>query len=78
MNVSRRGLLAASSALGAVAATGGTACAQAPDGGRVRTGFDRLAADAYRLLEGERVGIVTNPTGITGGGTARSSEAGHA
>jgi uncharacterized protein YbbC (DUF1343 family) len=78
MNVSRRGLLAASGALGAIAATGGTACAQAPDRGRVRTGFDRLAADAYRLLEGERVGIVTNPTGITGGGTARSSEAGHA
>ncbi|MEV7090005.1 DUF1343 domain-containing protein [Streptomyces sp. NPDC093085] len=32
---------------------------------RVRTGFDRLAADGYRLLSGRRVGIVTNPTGIT-------------
>ncbi|MEW2623094.1 DUF1343 domain-containing protein [Streptomyces sp. NPDC048106] len=29
------------------------------------TGFERLAADDYRLLEGRRVGIVTNPTGIT-------------
>lgn len=34
-------------------------------GGRVRTGFDRLAADGYRLLAGQRVGIVTNPTGVT-------------
>ncbi|HZX37304.1 MAG TPA: DUF1343 domain-containing protein [Streptomyces sp.] len=33
--------------------------------GWVRTGFDRLAADGYRLLSGERVGVVTNPTGIT-------------
>lgn len=32
---------------------------------RVRTGFDRLAADGYRPLAGQRVGIVTNPTGIT-------------
>ncbi|MFH8341394.1 exo-beta-N-acetylmuramidase NamZ domain-containing protein [Streptomyces sp. AM6-12] len=29
------------------------------------TGFERLAADGYRLLHGRRVGIVTNPTGIT-------------
>ncbi|MEV8568994.1 DUF1343 domain-containing protein [Streptomyces sp. NPDC051322] len=76
MNLSRRGLLAASGALGAVAATAGTASARpAARGGRVQTGFDRLAADGYRLLHGERVGIVTNPTGITGGGTTRSAEA---
>ncbi|MET9295518.1 DUF1343 domain-containing protein [Streptomyces sp. NPDC003077] len=31
----------------------------------VRTGFDRLAADGYRLLDGQRVGVVTNPTGVT-------------
>ncbi|MFK8908747.1 exo-beta-N-acetylmuramidase NamZ domain-containing protein, partial [Streptomyces sp. YS-3] len=31
----------------------------------VRTGFDRLAADGYRALEGRRVGVVTNPTGVT-------------
>ncbi|MBP0457763.1 exo-beta-N-acetylmuramidase NamZ family protein [Streptomyces montanisoli] len=34
-------------------------------GGRVRTGFDRLSADGYRLLSGQKVGIVTNPTGVT-------------
>jgi uncharacterized protein YbbC (DUF1343 family) len=31
----------------------------------VRTGFERLAADGYALLAGERVGVVTNPTGVT-------------
>lgn len=74
MSLSRRGLLAAA---GAVTA-GGAVTAAAPVGaatvspaaarsgrGRVRTGFDRLAADGYRLLSGERVGVVTNPTGIT-------------
>lgn len=34
-------------------------------GGRVHTGFDHLAADGYRLLDGHRIGIVTNPTGVT-------------
>ncbi|MEU0215757.1 DUF1343 domain-containing protein [Streptomyces sp. NPDC006265] len=33
---------------------------------RLRTGFERLAQDGYSLLDGEKVGIVTNPTGITG------------
>ncbi|MEU4267427.1 DUF1343 domain-containing protein [Streptomyces sp. NPDC026092] len=65
-SLSRRGLLAAGGALGigAVAAP----AAEAHDGGggrRVRTGFERLAADGYRALAGERVGVVTNPTGIT-------------
>lgn len=32
---------------------------------RLRTGFERLARDGYSLLDGEKVGIVTNPTGIT-------------
>ncbi|MCA1218906.1 exo-beta-N-acetylmuramidase NamZ family protein [Streptomyces sp. 8L] len=36
-----------------------------PGGARVRTGFDRLSADGYRLLAGQKVGIVTNPTGVT-------------
>ncbi|MEU6975802.1 DUF1343 domain-containing protein [Streptomyces sp. NPDC046371] len=75
MSLSRRGLLAAGGALGAAAAagTGSTAAHAAPDGaagqgargGRVRTGFDRLAADGYARLAGQRVGVVTNPTGIT-------------
>ncbi|WP_406056935.1 DUF1343 domain-containing protein [Streptomyces sp. NBC_01077] len=77
MGLSRRSLLAAGGALGAVAATAPTASATAPTpptasaagqphgAGRVRTGFERLADDGYALLAGERVGIVTNPTGIT-------------
>ncbi|MFD5324454.1 exo-beta-N-acetylmuramidase NamZ domain-containing protein [Streptomyces sp. NPDC127092] len=69
MSLSRRGLLAASGALGAaaVAAGAGPAAADAPPGRgrRVRTGFERLAADGYAQLAGRRVGVVTNPTGIT-------------
>ncbi|OKK14587.1 hypothetical protein AMK16_30415 [Streptomyces sp. CB00455] len=33
--------------------------------GRVRTGFERLAADGYAELAGQRIGVVTNPTGIS-------------
>ncbi|MGW4747794.1 exo-beta-N-acetylmuramidase NamZ family protein [Streptomyces sp. NPDC004290] len=65
MSVSRRSLLAAGGALGAVAATGASPAAAAAGHGRVRTGFERLAADGYALLAGERIGIVTNPTGVT-------------
>ncbi|KQX47811.1 MULTISPECIES: DUF1343 domain-containing protein [unclassified Streptomyces] len=67
MSLSRRSLLAAGGALGAVTAAAPTASAagRPPGPGRVRTGFERLAADGYALLAGERVGIVTNPTGIT-------------
>ncbi|MET8582094.1 DUF1343 domain-containing protein [Streptomyces collinus] len=31
----------------------------------LRTGFERLAADGYAALDGRRVGVVTNPTGVT-------------
>lgn len=67
MSLSRRGLLAAGGAAGALVATASAAPPAAAQGGpiRVRTGFERLAADGYRLLSGERVGVVTNPTGIT-------------
>ncbi|MEV4916911.1 DUF1343 domain-containing protein [Streptomyces tirandamycinicus] len=67
MSLSRRGLLAAGGAAGALAASAAAAPPAAAHGGRsrVRTGFERLAADGYRLLSGERVGVVTNPTGIT-------------
>ncbi|ANW20940.1 exo-beta-N-acetylmuramidase NamZ family protein [Streptomyces clavuligerus] len=74
MSLSRRGLLAATGAMGAVA-TGGPAAATEPPGAapgtaargrrQVRTGFDRLAASGYALLAGERVGVITNPTGVT-------------
>lgn len=33
-------------------------------GGRVLTGFDTLAADGFELLAGQRVGLISNPTGI--------------
>lgn len=65
---SRRGLLAATTA---TALTSAAPAAAAGGGGgsgggrRLRTGFDRLAADGYALLDGERVGVVTNPTGVT-------------
>ncbi|MET7799497.1 exo-beta-N-acetylmuramidase NamZ family protein [Streptomyces decoyicus] len=72
MALSRRvllGRLAATGAAGAALATGaGPARAADPahgGGRRVHTGFDRLSADGYRLLDGHKVGIVTNPTGVT-------------
>lgn len=63
MHLSRRGLLATTTA--AVAA--GTVPARAADHGThsLRTGFERLAADGYALLDGAKTGIVTNPTGVT-------------
>lgn len=67
MSLTRRSLIAAGGAVGATAAVGAAGAPAAASGGkgRVRTGFDRLAADGYRLLAGDRVGIVTNPTGVT-------------
>ncbi|UFR05437.1 DUF1343 domain-containing protein [Streptomyces sp. Go40/10] len=57
MHLSRRNLLAS------------TALAAAPAAPRhhehLRTGFERLADDGYALLDGQKVGVVTNPTGIT-------------
>ncbi|MGC5564291.1 exo-beta-N-acetylmuramidase NamZ family protein [Streptomyces sp. FR-108] len=73
--LSRRSLLAATTTAAAISAgppaTAATAAAEtatAPETAprRFRTGFDRLAATGYALLEGRRVGVVTNPTGITG------------
>lgn len=74
MRLSRRTFLAASTA--ATASTTATACTattadltSAPPtraaGPPLRTGFEQLAADGYRSLRGQKVGIVTNPTGIT-------------
>ncbi|MFJ6820841.1 exo-beta-N-acetylmuramidase NamZ domain-containing protein [Streptomyces niveus] len=67
MSLTRRSLIAAGGAVGATAAVGAAGAPAAASGGRgrVRTGFDRLAADGYRLLAGHQVGIVTNPTGVT-------------
>ncbi|MFD9410656.1 exo-beta-N-acetylmuramidase NamZ domain-containing protein [Streptomyces sp. NPDC059989] len=73
MTLSRRGLLGlagAMGAVGAVGAVGASSPSREPAGragraDRVRTGFERLAADGYAVLAGQRVGVVTNPTGIT-------------
>ncbi|WP_432476681.1 exo-beta-N-acetylmuramidase NamZ family protein [Nocardioides sp. GXQ0305] len=32
--------------------------------GRVLTGFDTLARDGYRMVSGQRVGLISNPTGV--------------
>lgn len=70
MHLSRRTFLAASTAAtAATASTTGLTTAPpaeaARQGRRLRTGFERLAGDGYKLLGGQKVGIVTNPTGIT-------------
>ncbi|MFK0254572.1 exo-beta-N-acetylmuramidase NamZ domain-containing protein [Streptomyces sp. NPDC090445] len=53
----------------AMGTVGAAAAVGAADGegaaGRVRTGFEVLAAGGYAVLDGQRVGVVTNPTGVT-------------
>ncbi|GAA2509344.1 DUF1343 domain-containing protein [Actinocorallia cavernae] len=76
MQLSRRNLLATATLAAVPAASPGEAAPSgdtASPGAAVspqhresfRTGFERLAADGYQLLHGRKVGIVTNPTGIT-------------
>ncbi|MGW0372001.1 exo-beta-N-acetylmuramidase NamZ family protein [Streptomyces coeruleorubidus] len=62
MRPSRRAVITAATAA-AVSAAPGTAAAQPRR--RLRTGFERLAHDRYAPLDGQKVGVVTNPTGIT-------------
>ncbi|MFJ4486410.1 exo-beta-N-acetylmuramidase NamZ domain-containing protein [Streptomyces longwoodensis] len=57
MHLSRRSLLASTSLAAAPAVPRHRE--------RPRTGFERLAADGYALLAGQKVGVVTNPTGVT-------------
>ncbi|MEU5001484.1 DUF1343 domain-containing protein [Streptomyces sp. NPDC021622] len=68
-SLSRRGLLAAST-LTALTAASPASAASTEGGGsgggrRLRTGFERLDAGGYAPLDGARVGVVTNPTGVT-------------
>ncbi|MGW5198816.1 exo-beta-N-acetylmuramidase NamZ family protein [Streptomyces spiralis] len=66
MKLSRRSLLATTAAVAASAVPAAQAEAAPQDRGRpLRTGFERLAAGGYAQLAGQRVGIVTNPTGVT-------------
>ncbi|MGI5424779.1 exo-beta-N-acetylmuramidase NamZ family protein [Streptomyces sp. CA-179760] len=62
MRPSRRAVLTTATAA-AVSATSTASAAQRRR--RLRTGFERLAHDGYALLDGQKAGIVTNPTGIT-------------
>ncbi|WP_030720288.1 exo-beta-N-acetylmuramidase NamZ domain-containing protein [Streptomyces sp. NRRL F-2580] len=73
-SVGTAGAVGAVGTAGAVGAVGTAGAAGAAPAGpvrapraadRVRTGFERLAADGYALLAGQKVGVVTNPTGIT-------------
>ncbi|MGW0084908.1 exo-beta-N-acetylmuramidase NamZ family protein [Streptomyces sp. NPDC003393] len=66
MKLSRRSLLATTAAVAAGAVPAAQAQAAPQGRGRpLRTGFERLEAGGYAQLAGQRVGIVTNPTGIT-------------
>ncbi|WP_306193078.1 DUF1343 domain-containing protein [Streptomyces sp. MK5] len=66
MKLSRRSLLATTAAVAASTVPAAQAQAAPQDRGRpLRTGFERLAAGGYAQLAGQRVGIVTNPTGVT-------------
>ncbi|WP_262704317.1 MULTISPECIES: exo-beta-N-acetylmuramidase NamZ family protein [Streptomyces] len=62
MNLPRRNLLLVGSAAGTAAVA---PAAAALGGRRLRTGFECLVEDGYALLEGQKVGVVTNPTGVT-------------
>ena len=63
----RRAFLQAAAAgtagVGVLAPTAARA-ADGQHGHRVLTGFDTLARDGYRLVAGERVGLISNPTGV--------------
>ncbi|MER6012867.1 exo-beta-N-acetylmuramidase NamZ family protein [Streptomyces bluensis] len=65
MRLSRRTLLAATTATATAAVSLPPASRASAAARRRQTGFERLAADGYALLHGERVGVVTNPTGVT-------------
>ncbi|MFF4630764.1 exo-beta-N-acetylmuramidase NamZ family protein [Streptomyces griseorubiginosus] len=61
MRLSRRTLLAAATATASLTSAPPTQAAHP----HRRTGFENLAAYGYAQLGGQRIGIVTNPTGVT-------------
>jgi uncharacterized protein YbbC (DUF1343 family) len=61
MRLSRRTLLAAATATASLTSAPPTQAAHH----HRRTGFENLAASGYVQLSGQRIGIVTNPTGVT-------------
>jgi uncharacterized protein YbbC (DUF1343 family) len=71
--IGRRGFIGAVSAaavgtavgtLGDPTAAAATSRTRGGSHGTVRTGIQELIADGYRVLRGQKVGIVTNPTGV--------------
>ena len=58
----------AGSLAAAATVTGTSTAAGAPraarPGGRVLTGFETLARDGYGMVTGQRVGLISNPTGV--------------
>lgn len=68
MRPSRRALLTATAtatATAASAATRTTPTTTTSHADPLRTGFEQLRASGYAALHGRRVGVVTNPTGVT-------------
>ncbi|MEU6224177.1 DUF1343 domain-containing protein [Streptomyces sp. NPDC047042] len=63
MPLSRRGLLTATAAATSLASCGATPTQHRPK--HLRTGFENLTAKNYKPLTGKKVGLVTNPTGVT-------------
>jgi len=63
MPLSRRGLLATATAASLPACSAAAPPRHRPK--QLRTGFENLAANDYAPLKGKKVGIVTNPTGVT-------------
>ncbi|GAB2948307.1 DUF1343 domain-containing protein [Streptomyces pseudoechinosporeus] len=68
MRLSRRALLAATTAAASLTTASQPSTAEPSTAERrrhLRTGFENLTTNAYAQLSGQRIGIVTNPTGIT-------------
>ncbi|MEU1005557.1 exo-beta-N-acetylmuramidase NamZ family protein [Streptomyces tibetensis] len=65
MRPSRRAVITTATAAAVSATSTASTASAAQRRGHVRTGFERLAHDGYALLDGQKAGIVTNPTGIT-------------
>ncbi|WP_405815246.1 DUF1343 domain-containing protein [Streptomyces sp. NBC_01390] len=63
MPLSRRGLLTTTAAAAALPACAATTTEHRPK--KLRTGFENLTARNYAPLNGKKVGLVTNPTGVT-------------
>jgi uncharacterized protein YbbC (DUF1343 family) len=63
-SIGRRGLLMGAGALAATPVIGRTEASARRRGGRVRTGADVVAAEDWREFRDQRVGVITNPTGV--------------